>query len=43
MFPVDNFHLPPIAPVSVAVAAVAVSSLPSLALSTSPPLNYRRS
>uniref|UniRef100_A0A7N2MIJ2 Retrovirus-related Pol polyprotein from transposon TNT 1-94 n=1 Tax=Quercus lobata TaxID=97700 RepID=A0A7N2MIJ2_QUELO len=29
MFPVDNLHLPPVAPVSVAVA---VSSLPSLAL-----------
>ena len=35
MFPVDNLHLPPVAPVSVAAAAaaaVAVSSLPSLAL-----------
>ena len=32
MFPVDNLHLPPVAPVSVAVTAVAVSSLPSLAL-----------
>ena len=29
MFPVDNLHLPPVAPVSVATA---VSSLPSLAL-----------
>ena len=32
MFPVDNLHLPPVAFVSVAVAAAAVSSLPSLAL-----------
>ena len=32
MFPVDNLHLPPIAPVFVAAAATAVSSLPSLAL-----------
>ena len=32
MFPVDNLHLPPVAPISVAVAAAAVSSLPSLAL-----------
>ena len=32
MFPVDNLHLPPVAPVSVAAAAAAVSSLPSLAL-----------
>ena len=32
MFPVDNLHLPPVAPVSVVVAAAAVSSLPSLAL-----------
>ena len=32
MFPVDNLHFPPIAPVSVTVAAAAVSSLPSLAL-----------
>ena len=32
LFPVDNLHLPPVAPVSVAVAATAVSSLPSLAL-----------
>ena len=31
MFPVDNFHLPHVTPVSVATAAVAVSSLPSLA------------
>ena len=32
MFPVDNLHLPPVAPVSVATAATAVSSLPSFAL-----------
>ena len=32
MFPVDNLHLPLVAPVSVAAAAAAVSSLPSLAL-----------
>ena len=32
MFPMDNLHLPPIAPISVAAAATAVSSLPSLAL-----------
>ena len=32
MFPVDNLHLPPVAPVSVAAAAAAVSSLPSLTL-----------
>ena len=32
MFPVDNLHLPPIAPISVAAAAAAVSSLPSLSL-----------
>ena len=32
MFPVDNLHLPPVAPVSVATAVAAVSSLPSLAL-----------
>ena len=32
MFPVDNLHLPPVAPVSIAVAAAAVSSLPSLVL-----------
>ncbi|WKA12737.1 hypothetical protein VitviT2T_030094 [Vitis vinifera] len=32
MFPVNNLHLPPIAPVSVADAAATVSSLPSLAL-----------
>ena len=32
MFPVDNLYLPPVAPVSVAAAAAAVSSLPSLAL-----------
>ena len=31
MFPVDNLHLP-VAPVSVAAAAAAVSSFPSLAL-----------
>ena len=28
----DNLHLPPVAPVSIATAVVAVSSLPSLAL-----------
>ena len=32
MFLVDNLHLPPIAPVSVAATAAVVSSLPSLAL-----------
>ena len=32
MFPVDNFHLPPVALVFVAAIAAAVSSLPSLAL-----------
>ena len=32
MFPVDNLHLPPVAPVSVAAAAAAISSLPFLAL-----------
>ena len=32
MFPMDNLHLPPVAPISVAVVAAAVSSLPSLAL-----------
>ena len=32
MFPVDNLHLPPIAPVAVAAATAAVSSLPSFAL-----------
>ncbi|WJZ96954.1 hypothetical protein VitviT2T_015594 [Vitis vinifera] len=32
MFPVNNLHLPPVAPVSVAAATIAVSSLPSLAL-----------
>ncbi|RVW73373.1 Retrovirus-related Pol polyprotein from transposon TNT 1-94 [Vitis vinifera] len=32
MFPVNNLHLPPVAPVSVAAATAAVSSLPSLAL-----------
>ena len=32
MFPVDNLHLPLVAPVFVATAAAAVSSLPSLAL-----------
>ena len=32
IFPVDNLHLPPVAPVSVAAVAATVSSLPSLAL-----------
>ena len=32
MFPNDNLRLPPVAPVSVAVVAVAVSTIPSLAL-----------
>ena len=32
IFLVDNLHLPPIAPVSVAATAAVVSSLPSLAL-----------
>ena len=32
MFPVDNFHLPPVAPVSVATTVAVISSLPSLAL-----------
>ncbi|WJZ81727.1 hypothetical protein VitviT2T_001550 [Vitis vinifera] len=32
MFPVSNLHLPPVAPVSIATAAAAVSSLPFLAL-----------
>ena len=32
MFPVDNLHLPPIAPVFVAAAIAVVSSLPSLSL-----------
>nr|CAN70361.1 hypothetical protein VITISV_033646 [Vitis vinifera] len=32
MFPVSNLHLPPVAPISIATAAAAVSSLPSLAL-----------
>ena len=32
MFLVDKLHLPPVALVSVAVATVAVSSLPSLTL-----------
>ncbi|WKA04900.1 hypothetical protein VitviT2T_022897 [Vitis vinifera] len=32
MFPVNNLHLPPVAPVSVAAATAAVSSLSSLAL-----------
>ncbi|KAL6327287.1 hypothetical protein AAG906_018585 [Vitis piasezkii] len=32
MFPVNNLHLPPVAPVSIAAATAAVSSLPSLAL-----------
>ena len=31
-FPVNNLHLPPVTPVSVAATATAVSSLPSLAL-----------
>ena len=31
MFPIDNLHLPPVAPVSTTAAATAVSSLPSLA------------
>ncbi|RVW45813.1 Retrovirus-related Pol polyprotein from transposon RE1 [Vitis vinifera] len=31
MFPVNNLHLPPVAPISIAAAAAAVSSLPSLA------------
>ena len=32
MFPVDNLHLPPVAPVFFAAAVAVVSSLPSLAL-----------
>ena len=32
MFPMDNFHLPLVAPVSIAAVAAAISSLPSLAL-----------
>nr|XP_023874318.1 uncharacterized protein LOC111986867 [Quercus suber] len=32
MFPLDNLHLPPVAPVSVAPVVTAVSSLPCLAL-----------
>ena len=32
MFPVENLHLPPVAPVFVAAATAVVSSLPSLAL-----------
>ena len=32
MFPMDNLHLPPVAPIFVAAATAAVSSLPSLAL-----------
>ena len=32
MFPVDNLHLPPVTPISVAAVTVAISSLPSLAL-----------
>ena len=32
MFPMNNLHLPPVAPVFVAAAAAVVSSLPSLAL-----------
>ncbi|RVW20344.1 Retrovirus-related Pol polyprotein from transposon RE1 [Vitis vinifera] len=35
MFPVNNLHLPPVAPVSVAAATAAVSSLPSCALAFS--------
>ena len=31
MFPVDNLHLPPVAPVSIVAVAATVSSLPSLA------------
>ena len=32
MFPMDNFRLPPVTLVSVAAAAIAVSSIPSLTL-----------
>ena len=32
IFPMDNLHLPPVAPISVAAAAAVISSLPSLAL-----------
>ena len=32
MFPMDNLHLPPVAPVFVVAAAAAVSSLPFLTL-----------
>ena len=32
IFPMDNLHLPPVAPVFVVAAAAAVSSLPSLTL-----------
>ena len=32
MFPVDNLRLPPVAPISVAIAVASVSSIPSLAL-----------
>ena len=32
MFLVENLHLPPITPISVAATTVAVSSIPSLAL-----------
>ena len=32
MFPMNNLHLPPVAPVSVVAATAAVSSLPFLAL-----------
>ena len=32
MFLTDNLHLPPVAPVSIAATAAAVSFLPSLAL-----------
>ena len=45
IFPMDNFRLPPVAPVSVATTAAAVFSIPSLALwhadlVTHPPLEY---
>ena len=32
MFPVDNLYLPPVTPISIVVATVEVSSLPSLVL-----------
>ena len=32
MFPMDNLHLPPVAPVFFAAAVAVVSSLPSFAL-----------